>query len=62
MPTTFKTAVAKYLRSGNPAQGTRAEYQTMLTKWKEWAPVVGDLSSTRYNSGRMEPCVERQRQ
>lgn len=36
IPTTLKTAVAKYLRFVNPAQGTRAEYQTTLTKWKEW--------------------------
>lgn len=36
MPTTFKAAVERYLRSGNPAQGTRAEYHTTLMKWKEW--------------------------
>ena len=36
MSTTLKTAVANYLRSGSPARGTRAEYQTTLRKWKEW--------------------------
>jgi len=36
MSTTLETAVADYLRSGNPARGTRAEYQTTLRKWKEW--------------------------
>jgi integrase len=36
MPTTLKAAVTKYLRAGTPAHGTRAEYHTTLTKWKEW--------------------------
>ena len=36
MPTTLKSAVQKYLRSANLARGTRAEYQTTLTKWREW--------------------------
>ena len=36
MPTTFRTAVTNYLRSRNPARGTRAEYQTTLVKWKSW--------------------------
>jgi integrase len=36
MPTTLKAAVTKYLRAGNPARGTRDEYQTTLRKWKEW--------------------------
>ena len=36
MPTTLKAAVMNYLRAGTPAQGTRAEYHTTLTKWKEW--------------------------
>ena len=36
MPTTLKSAVAKYLFSGNPARGTRDEYQTTLRKWEEW--------------------------
>ncbi|MDA1166233.1 MAG: hypothetical protein O3B13_24315 [Planctomycetota bacterium] len=36
MFTTLKTAVTKYLHAGNPAHGTRAEYHTTLTKWKEW--------------------------
>jgi integrase len=36
MPTSLKTAVANYLRSGNPAWGTRAEYRTTLRKWQQW--------------------------
>lgn len=36
MPTTLKTAVENYLRSVDPAQGTRAEYYTTLRKWKQW--------------------------
>jgi integrase len=36
MSTTLKTAVTNYQRSGSPARGTRAEYQTTLRKWKEW--------------------------
>jgi integrase len=36
MSTSLKTAVARYLRSGRPARGTRNEYQTTLQKWKEW--------------------------
>ena len=36
MPTTLKTAVAKYLGSRSPASGTRDEYQTTLKKWEEW--------------------------
>ena len=36
MPTTLKTAVAKYLGSRSPASGTRDEYQTTLNKWEEW--------------------------
>ena len=36
MPTTLETAVAKYLRSGNPAQRTREEYSTTLRKWARW--------------------------
>ena len=36
MPTTLKMAVVKYLRAGDPAAGTRAEYFTTLRKWKEW--------------------------
>ena len=41
MPTTLKTAVANYLRSGNPARGTRAEYLTTLRKWKKCGYAVG---------------------
>ena len=37
MPTTLKSAVQKYLRSRNPAPGTRAEYRTTLAKWKSWS-------------------------
>jgi len=33
MSTTLESAVAKYLRSGNPAQRTREEYSTTLRKW-----------------------------
>jgi integrase len=36
MPTTLKTAVAKYLGSRSPARGTRDEYYTTLKKWEEW--------------------------
>ena len=34
--TTLKTAVTNYLRSGNPARGTRTEYQITLRKWQQW--------------------------
>src|SRR5262245_2576443 len=36
MATTLQTAVSQYLRSGNPARGTRAEYKTTLKKWSDW--------------------------
>ena len=36
MPTTLTTAVSNSLRSGKPARGTQAEYQTTLRKWKQW--------------------------
>ena len=36
MPTPLKSAVEMYLRSRNPAPGTRAEYRTTLAKWKSW--------------------------
>ena len=36
MATTLKTVVAKYLRAGRPAHGTRNEYHTTLRKWKQW--------------------------
>jgi len=36
MPTTLETAVAQYLRSGDPAQRTREEYSTTLRKWERW--------------------------
>lgn len=36
MPTTLETAVASYLRSGNPAKRTREEYTTTLKKWTRW--------------------------
>ena len=36
MPMTLETVVAKYLRSGNPAQRTREEYSTTLRKWARW--------------------------
>ncbi len=40
MPTILETAVAKYLRSGNPAQRTREEYSTTLRKWTRWGDGV----------------------
>jgi hypothetical protein len=40
MPTTLETVVAKYLRSGNPAQRTREEYSTTLRKWARWGSAV----------------------
>src|SRR5687768_13661846 len=36
MPTSLNTAVTNYLRAGTLAQGTKAEYQTTLNKWREW--------------------------
>ncbi len=36
MLTTFRSAVAKYLDSRNPARGTRNEYQTTVRKWNQW--------------------------
>lgn len=36
MPTTLKAAISTYVRSANLAQGTKAEYQTTLSKWKQW--------------------------
>ena len=36
MSTTLETVVAKYLRSGNPAQRTREEYCTTLRKSARW--------------------------
>ncbi len=40
MPISLKSAVQKYLRSRDPARGTRAEYQTTLAKWKSWGDGV----------------------
>ncbi|MEZ6063352.1 MAG: hypothetical protein R3C19_23650 [Planctomycetaceae bacterium] len=40
IPTTLESAVAKYLRSGNPAQRTREEYATTLRKWARWGEGV----------------------
>ena len=40
MPTTLETAVAKYLRSGNPAPRTREEYSTTLRKWARWGSTI----------------------
>lgn len=40
MPTTLESVVAKYLRSGNPAQRTREEYSTTLRKWARWGGAV----------------------
>lgn len=36
MPATLKAAVTNYLQAGALAQGTKAEYQTTLNKWKQW--------------------------
>ena len=40
MPTTLESVVAKYLRSGSPAQRTREEYATTLRKWSRWSGTV----------------------
>lgn len=40
MPTTLESVVATYLRSGNPAQRTREEYETTLRKWSRWGNAV----------------------
>jgi hypothetical protein len=40
MPTTLRTAIANYLRTGQFADGTRAEYRTTLKKWAEWSAGV----------------------
>ena len=40
MPSTIESVVAKYLRSGNPAQRTREEYATTLRKWARWGSGV----------------------
>ena len=40
MSTTLKSVVAKYLRAGRPAHGTRDEYHTTLSKWKRWGGEV----------------------
>ena len=36
MSMTLETVVARYLRSGHPAQRTREEYVTTLRKWQRW--------------------------
>jgi hypothetical protein len=36
MSTSLHEAVSKYLRSGYPARGTRAEYRTTTKKWEQW--------------------------
>ena len=36
MLTSLSTAVTNYLWAGTLAQGTKAEYQTTLNKWREW--------------------------
>ncbi len=40
MSLTLENVVAKYLRSGNPAQRTREEYATTLRKWTRWGEGV----------------------
>ena len=36
MPTNLESAVESYIRSRNLSSGTRDEYSSTLTKWKEW--------------------------
>lgn len=36
MPTSLRAAISSYARAANLAHGTRAEYQTTLTKWQHW--------------------------
>ena len=36
MPTTLSTAITRFLRSGRPSRGTKAEYQTTKRKWEKW--------------------------
>ena len=40
MSTTLHEAVSRYLRSTNPAHGTRAEYHTTTLKWQQWGNEV----------------------
>lgn len=48
MPTSLESAVATYLRCGNPAQRTREDYSTTLRKWERWGECVslGELGRT----------------
>lgn len=36
MPTTLNAVISNYVRAANLAQGTKAEYQTTLSNWKQW--------------------------
>ena len=36
MPTTLRTAIAKYFRGNDRAPRTRNEYYTTLKKWSDW--------------------------
>ena len=52
MPTTLSEAVSQYLRFGNPAQGTRSEYQTTVAKWELWGGGVSiEVMGTVRGSG-----------
>jgi hypothetical protein len=47
MSTPLKTAVLKYLRAGNHANGTHKTYRTTLRKWSEWGGDVPIEELTR---------------
>ena len=49
MPTTFETALEKYLRGRNLASGTRDEYVATLRKWKRWGNGASIEELTRRN-------------
>src|SRR5262245_57938747 len=40
MPTTLHEAISLFLRSNNPARGTRAEYRTTMIKWQQWGNYI----------------------
>ena len=47
MPTTFETALDKYLRGRNLASGTQDEYVATLRKWQRWGKGVSIEELTR---------------
>ena len=47
MSTPLKSAVLKYLRAGNHANGTHKTYRTTLRKWSEWGGDVPIEELTR---------------